>query len=385
MTLDPYAGREQAFVKHTVLKQYLTELALKLGQASRVGLTLHYVDGFAGPWKAATEDLSDTSPGIALSVLDSVRRQLLDQGRPVKIRCLFIEKSASSHADLQHLLQRFPEIEARALQGTFEGSIDSVREFISAGVDRFAFVFIDPIGWTGFGLDRLKPIFEVSRGELLINFMTNAIKRFPSNPASAASLRLLFGGDDFRSCADLDGLDREDCLVSTYCTAIERMVGLTYCVSAVVLNPHEERTHYHLIYATNSLVGLEAFRGVEARAMGVQDVVRGGARHRRLRERNPQQDLLFGPSAWKSSYADELIARYHPKAQAALGRLLSERSDVLYDDAVGVALCFPMTRMAVVNTWLAAMQREGRLKFVGLPPGARVPKLNSGHRLIVGR
>ncbi len=63
--LDPslYKGREQTYIKHLVLRRYLQKLAYKKGWH---GGTINYVDGFAGPWQQASEELKDTSPFIAI-------------------------------------------------------------------------------------------------------------------------------------------------------------------------------------------------------------------------------------------------------------------------------------------------------------------------------
>ena len=43
-----YEGREQAYVKHCLLEEYLPELAYRVG---RTWDSLVYVDAFAGPWQ----------------------------------------------------------------------------------------------------------------------------------------------------------------------------------------------------------------------------------------------------------------------------------------------------------------------------------------------
>ena len=53
--LEPYAGREQASVKHYLLEAYLERLIMITGQARYNRIS--YVDAFAGPWKAAQSDL----------------------------------------------------------------------------------------------------------------------------------------------------------------------------------------------------------------------------------------------------------------------------------------------------------------------------------------
>lgn len=85
MDAAAYAGREQSAAKHLILERYLEMLAFKVG-FFRPGLTLNYIDGFAGPWESKTSDLSDTSPAIALKKLVEVRNQVSGKGRSMTVR-----------------------------------------------------------------------------------------------------------------------------------------------------------------------------------------------------------------------------------------------------------------------------------------------------------
>ncbi len=75
--LEHYEGREQGFVKHSLLDKYLEEFAIKISSNWN---EIIYIDAFAGPWGSKAEDLSDTSFCIALKRLKSgtevARRQL---------------------------------------------------------------------------------------------------------------------------------------------------------------------------------------------------------------------------------------------------------------------------------------------------------------------
>jgi hypothetical protein len=46
--LADYSGREQAYVKHRLLEEYLAPLAYKVGSAWE---SIVYVDAFSGPWE----------------------------------------------------------------------------------------------------------------------------------------------------------------------------------------------------------------------------------------------------------------------------------------------------------------------------------------------
>ena len=64
--LANYEGREQAYVKHHLLADYVESLVFKVANAYS---EVVYVDGFSGPWKDQGEKFEDTSFGIALEAL----------------------------------------------------------------------------------------------------------------------------------------------------------------------------------------------------------------------------------------------------------------------------------------------------------------------------
>jgi len=66
VALADYTGREQAYVKHTFLENYLEGLFFK---TASIYNHIVYVDGFCGPWQSANEQFEDTSFGIALNRL----------------------------------------------------------------------------------------------------------------------------------------------------------------------------------------------------------------------------------------------------------------------------------------------------------------------------
>src|ERR1700738_4955231 len=89
---DPYSGREQTEAKHFILRRYLQALAFKVLTFQDIT----YVDGFSGPWETKTENFSDSSFMIAISVLLDVQKQYQERTRVRrKIRCFFSVKTAS--------------------------------------------------------------------------------------------------------------------------------------------------------------------------------------------------------------------------------------------------------------------------------------------------
>src|SRR6266478_2931193 len=94
---DPYFGREQTKAKHFILRRYLQALAFKVLTFSDIT----YVDGFSGPWESKTENFSDSSFMIAISVLQDAQKKIFES-RSVRrrIRCFFSEKEPDVFAQL---------------------------------------------------------------------------------------------------------------------------------------------------------------------------------------------------------------------------------------------------------------------------------------------
>lgn len=90
VSIEDYKGREQAYVKHVLLEQYLQALVHK---TASVYPHIVYVDGFAGPWQSANENHEDTSFGIALRALRTAKAAWKGIGRNVKMTAILIENA----------------------------------------------------------------------------------------------------------------------------------------------------------------------------------------------------------------------------------------------------------------------------------------------------
>jgi three-Cys-motif partner protein len=100
--VEYYKDREQTYLKHFFLERYLETVAYHIGFSQREFV---YVDCFSGPWRAADEDLGDTSIRIALDRLNYVRNGLAKSGKHPTIRAIFVEKSPAAFTNLQQVLQ----------------------------------------------------------------------------------------------------------------------------------------------------------------------------------------------------------------------------------------------------------------------------------------
>jgi three-Cys-motif partner protein len=377
-----YEGREATLVKHTILKLYVEALAYKVGS---VFPRITYVDGFAGPWKSSMENLSDTSPHIALKQLNVAREGLGRIGRFPEMSCIFIEKDPLLARQLEDSLLKSGRVQTTVITGEFEDHVADVTESLDAASDNFSFVFIDPTGWTGFTMDKIIPILKRRNGEVLINFMTKDIKRFIDDESSTArrSFERLYGSSDYREqWRGLRDAEREDAMVDAYCRRVQDVGGFAFVVRAVVLHPRQARTHFHLIYATRSIHGLRAFRDAERKAMQKQEEVRARAQQQKRIRRSGQGELIPAVDLGADDYYSQLRDRYSEAAKQAVLDAIRQSGTLMYDDIEAEALLHPMTWQQDVKGWLKEWKADGRIRIEGLGPRERVPKLDSSHRIV---
>jgi three-Cys-motif partner protein len=382
---EAYEGREQSAAKHLILERYLEKLAYKVSlyRRDRRRLTLNYIDGFAGPWGHRAADLSDTSPYLALKSLVTVRDAVASKGHDVSVRAFFVSLDEDGARLLHSVGAQYEGVETRVATGTFEENIAAASRFAGEGVSPFSFIFIDPTGWTGFGLRAIEGLLRTGRNEVLINFMTGHVSRLiaRSDAQEMRSFVDLYGNAYFLDAwRGLQGLDREDQIVATYCDRVRLAGGYRHCVSGAILNPQRDRTHFHLVYGTRSDAGLVTFRDIERQGLAFQRTTRAEAQ-RRAEEARTGQGTLFGASALVvDTYEDELQRRYRARAQAVLDSFAARAGNASWDDVVIAALQVPMTCEADVTEWVRARQREGMLEFV-LNAGGKLPKWGRSDRI----
>lgn len=378
---ERYEGREQSAAKHLMLSNYLEKLAYKVG-FHRPGLTLNYIDGFAGPWESKSEDLSDTSPSLALCKLTEVRASLQKLGIAIKIRAFFVSPTRDGVAQLESLKKHFHDLEIVIAESRFEEALEAARQFSRGGSNPFTFIFIDHTGWTGFGLKEISPLLREGYNEVLINFMTGHITRFIDNVDSRydKSFDDLFGDPSFRQqWRGLQGLDREDRIVEAYCQRVARAGRYKHCVASVILNPRRNRTHFHLIYGTRSDEGLVTFRGVEKDGLEFQRNERATVQQRERIRRSGQEEL-FGAGSPRT-YEDELHDRYRAKLEAELDRLIRDGAPVSWDEIIRMALRIPMICEQEVKEWVKGRLSRGSIEVLGMKPREQMPKRKRNHRV----
>lgn len=273
------------------------------------------------------------------------------------------------------------------LEGRFESKVNDILAFVrdrSATAPRFTFLFVDPTGWTGFNPDVISPLLRLENSEVLVNFMTKDIIRHidDSREHIRRSFDPLFGSPEAHAeWEGLSGREREEAIVRAFCRRLKHVGNFLHVVTAIVLHPRQNRTHFHLIYGTRHPEGLRQFRAAERETHQLQAGLREEARLRERVERTGQQELFAAGDVETRSYLEELRQQYHERARITLTALLRQQGEVSFDDLEIEALQHPMTAMQDLRAWLQEWQSHGLIRVEGLSPRERAPKPGKGHSI----
>jgi three-Cys-motif partner protein len=225
-------GREQAFVKHYLLKHYLASWGFKTGSKWD---PLVFVDGFAGPWGSKDQEFLDASFGIAFKALTEAVDGLLKL-RKIRVHgaCIFVEKDKVAFAKLDHFARKHSNdiVRAVALEGLFNENIKAIDEYVATvGVNPFKFVFLDQKGWAATPMDQLKPFVQMRSCELLFTLMTSHLTRFVDMKELTPAYDALYGRpgvlDKIRSQPKGTG-QREEVAVQEYCKSLRDVCRFRY-------------------------------------------------------------------------------------------------------------------------------------------------------------
>jgi three-Cys-motif partner protein len=375
-----YFGREQTLVKHSVLKPYLTALALIVGRS--FARDIPFVDCCSGPWKTVTDDLSDSSIGIAIQQLRVARDTLAAEGRVVSFRCLFVEKDPHAYSRLEEFCNTVTDIQVKPMPGDFTEHISDILRFVAQRSGSFPFFFIDPTGWSPLQIKPLIPLLQATPGEVLINFMTSHIRRFLEDEGK--NFGALLGQQALDEMRGLSGQDRDDAAAFAYANQIGRAGNFPYVCTTVVVNPQLNRTHFHLIYATRHHKGVQVFKDAERHASGVMALARADAQQRHRIDRTQQPELFTveqhgaGDDQYLLSLRNRYLQRAHQLVEQQL--ILHRRRPVPYEEAWKIACRFPLVWETDLRKWIR--EWRGNINVLGMKPNQKVPKCQAGNALV---
>lgn len=328
---EQYEGREQSYLKHLVLKEYLLAWGHKLGSQARSGarVRLCYVDGFAGPWQANDVDLADTSIAIGLRALEAAVATWRDAGHTIDVDAYFVEKDPQAFANLARFLKaRSGHVRTRAFSGEFGVHVAEIRQLLGADP---AFIFVDPTGWKGAGMRFIAPLVVGARQrDVLVNVMFDYINRFKDDARSflREQMRDFFGLDD----RDMpDGLEEEP-LFQLYREQLKAKCRVAYAADLAIPHPTMERTKFRLVVGGKSPAVLQVFRDIERKVVGnVAAGVREQASLRAEEKRTGQLPLLVAPPPTDPRYESLHARALHEAPRALLARLQAIKSATYRD------------------------------------------------------
>jgi three-Cys-motif partner protein len=378
-------GREQTYVKHWLLENYLAQLVYRVGQAWDA---IVYIDGFAGPWGAKHNSFADSSFGIAMRVLkDAVAGLKEKYGKAARGLCIFVEKKPDAFAKLDAFAQSASteNVRAIALRGRFIEKLPEIQKLVSrAGNNPFKFVFLDQKGWAAAPIKDLRPFVAERSCEILFNLMTSFLTRFVDTETRAESYYRLFGRrgvlERIRSLPKGTG-EREEAAVKEYCKSLREICGFRYVAEAVILDPNQEKIRYYLVFATNHPRGIEVFKSAEVSAAKTQDEVRYEARVRKTK----QEELPFDQAKPKSPKADQMRSQYCSLARAKVIEVLSRvrpGAGVDYDVLYREAMPFPLVTPSDLQEWIVRLAPNVEVRLAG-SERRRKPQPDSNDRVIV--
>lgn len=341
--LAAYAGREQAFIKHCLLENYLPEWGYKTGTAWD---NLVYVDGFAGPWGVQHGDLADSSFGVAIDALRSLRQGLAARGRSINVRSILVERRPSAFSRLESFSTHHSEegFNVHPVCGMFANKIPEINELIARSRGKtFKFVFLDPKGWKDIPMSSLAPFLSGRGSEVLINLMARHAVRFLEQHDRKDSYDSLFGRDEAIDILKGTPSDKKLAVIlREYCKSLKSLCGFKYVSAAAILEPNEEAIRYFLVFGTNHLRGIEVFKDAERAAANMQDRVRFETIYGR---KSYQQDDWMAEPVLKTRISYQLRNEYVTMAmENVIHEMLSHpRSErIPYENLFARAMELPM-------------------------------------------
>ena len=360
--MNAYLDREQTKAKHFILRNYLQALAFKVLH----NWDIAYIDGFSGPWKAKTDDYSDTSFMIAISVLKDAQQRVFEAtGRRRNIKCFFSEKNPESFRLMETAVMPYHdpalEFEIKTFHGEFVEAVSEIKTFMDQA---FPLIFIDPTGWTEYPFTKIAPLFSGAKCETLINFMYGFISRFLSHPDEkiVASLDPILGGRGWK--------DRLDPMLPAG-LAVEKLFRETlqaagkfdYVVSTKIDKSTEERPHFFLAYGTKDRRGLITFRETEHSALKEHARDRAAAKTRKREARTGSPELFadFEADQHEASIGD-LVEEQKKLAKARLLELLAPTGTLPFTIAVDALLQAYMLRETNVKDVCCDLAAEGKIE-----------------------
>jgi hypothetical protein len=295
-----------------------------------------------------------------------------------------VERDTRAARILQEFAVGIPDIEINVLNNSFVDAIPEILEFVKSEPDTFAFYFIDPKGWTGFDMSSIRQLLEGRRSEVLINFMSYHINRFIRVPEYAGQFADLYGRPDFLEAIEysFSECDFEEAMVRVYCEELKKSGFFEYVGLAYVIHRDMDCKHFHLVYGTRNIRGLEEFRKAEKVAMGVMEEARITAQQKGPLHSGQGELFCFEEIQGRWEYYEHLREQQLKNSRLDLLRRLKEKERSPFDEFWAYSLQYPLVWRSDIFGWIEEWRKAGNLRIDGLNPNERVPKYGKNHMLV---
>jgi len=258
--------REQTQVKHSILAGYL-EAYYNILKGSNKNLV--YIDGFAGPGSYVQDQTGKTfdgSPILALNLIAS------NEEFAAKISTIFIESDDALYGQLKRRVEKFCDEHPNTRKpicrlGTFAEQLNEILSNIPGNLAP-TFLFVDPCGVTGASFEAIRAVINNAKCEAFIFFNIDGIRRILGLPEPSDVLIDLMGSKQ-RAAALYDRLkatsnvnERETLILSEYCEALVKDMGVKYIIPFRVEHEDQKRTSHYLIHASKHPLGFRIMKDV---------------------------------------------------------------------------------------------------------------------------
>lgn len=329
----------------------------------------NFVDAFAGPWRVSdTNKYSDASFSQAIETLDSVRRSLIDMGRPgLKVWFRFCERNPASVAKLQQFAAQKPEFDIQVFSGAFEDNLVGIR---SSCRDGFTFTFIDPAGWN-VESSRVFYFLRNLNGEFLFNFMAEEVNRHAGWDGVADSVGRFLADPAWKAAFEaLPESSNEAKILQLLKAKMKEARVATYLTDMANRKPREDRIKMRLILGTHSGFGVEVFRTVQEKVE--KEAVR--TRHVIQTEESGQSQLFPEEQiiAFETDRDGVGCSAHIDCATDLVLRAVSQKPGIAFSTLASEVMEQVPVRTTHLNKIAAAHRKAGLLRF-DLPNGKRTP------------
>jgi len=248
---------EQTKMKHLVFDEYIDKWIKILGARNK----LNYIDGFAGIGAYLDENTGDIFYGSPVIVGQAVKHLSKKLQREVNV--ILID---TNRRNLENIKKIFDYEKIRAETFFIPSDFDKTINNILNSVKDLAptLVFVDPFGFS-IKMKTLLRIMEISKSEVLLNFMFNAVNRFLTVKKIRKTVIDLFNLKNEKELnwmlKELDKRkkqEREKFIIEFYRQKLKEEVKYVYNYKLEF--PKKRRTYYYLFHLSNYWLGCSVMK-----------------------------------------------------------------------------------------------------------------------------